>query len=150
MDDYLAKPVRPEDIRQIIERWGSQVQPAEAISEAPATPESAPVIASRKAEVLLSRPQPPPVDMERLLDFANGDSENLRELVELYLQQTAKQIGQLTVAVGGRNADEVKRLAHSCAGASSTCGMVNISPMLRELRAPGTRRAGTKCLAARR
>jgi HPt (histidine-containing phosphotransfer) domain-containing protein len=75
--------------------------------------------------------------MERLLDFANGDAENLRELVELYLQQTVKQIAQLTNAVAARKADEVKRIAHSCAGASSTCGMVHISPMLRELERQG-------------
>ena len=69
--------------------------------------------------------------------LANGDLENLRELVELYLQQTAKQISQLTSAVEARNGDEVKRLAHSCAGASSTCGMTGIAPVLRELERQG-------------
>ena len=138
MDDYLAKPVRPEDIREIIERWGLRAHVAETISEAPAKT-AAPAIAETPA-----RPQPPPVDMERLLDFANGDNENLRELVELYLQQTAKQVTQLTAAIGGRRADEVKRLAHSCAGASSTCGMVNISPMLRELERQGHEGLGAK------
>jgi HPt (histidine-containing phosphotransfer) domain-containing protein len=75
--------------------------------------------------------------MERLLDFANGDSENLRELVELYLQQTAKQLTQLASAIEARSGDEVKRLAHSCAGASSTCGMTGIAPLLRELERQG-------------
>ena len=27
MDDYLAKPIRPADIRNIIERWGPSVNP---------------------------------------------------------------------------------------------------------------------------
>jgi len=131
MDDYLAKPVRPEDIRQIIERWGLRAHVAETVSEEPAKA-AEPAIAEMPVH-----PQPPPVDMERLLDFANGDNENLRELVELYLQQTAKQVAQLTTAVGNRKAEEVKRLAHSCAGASSTCGMINMSPMLRELERQG-------------
>ena len=30
-------------------------------------------------------------------------------------------------------AQEVRRLAHSCAGASATCGMTNLVPLLREL-----------------
>ena len=63
--------------------------------------------------------------------------ENLRELVELYLQQTAKQVSQLTAAIAGHKAEEVKRIAHSCAGASSTCGMATISPLLRELERQG-------------
>jgi CheY-like chemotaxis protein/HPt (histidine-containing phosphotransfer) domain-containing protein len=137
MDDYLAKPVRPEDIRQIIERWGTQAQ----VPQAPAAPVSkpAPVAATPPPmpEVSPSREQPPPVDIDRLLDFANGDNENFRELVELYLQQTAKQITQLTAAINARQANEVKRVAHSCAGASSTCGMIFISPMLRELERQG-------------
>ncbi|MDB6021884.1 MAG: Hpt sensor hybrid histidine kinase, partial [Pedosphaera sp.] len=131
MDDYVAKPVRPDDIRLVIERWGSRVnsEPAEANGD---SPQDLP-LASTPAPAAES----PCVDMERLLDFANGDMENLRELVELYLQQTAKQIAQLIAAVAARGGDEVKRLAHSCAGASSTCGMTGITPILRELERQG-------------
>jgi CheY-like chemotaxis protein/HPt (histidine-containing phosphotransfer) domain-containing protein len=134
MDDYLAKPVRPEDIRQVIERWAPRVQVAEAANGGPKVAEVAAAVApEQKPESM----QPPPVDMERLLDFANGDTDNLRELVELYLQQTAKQVSQLTAAVNARNAEDVKHIAHSCAGASSTCGMIQISPILRELERQG-------------
>ncbi len=132
MDDYVAKPVRPEDIRLVLERWGSRAvvdAQSDNLDEEPATAMSPPPPPEPQA--------PPPVDMERLLDFANGDMENLRELVELYLQQTAKQIVQLTSAIEARSADEVKRLAHSCAGASSTCGMTGIAPLLRELERQG-------------
>jgi CheY-like chemotaxis protein len=137
MDDYLSKPVRPDDIRLVIERWGSRVtiaahgDPAEitdnvSIGEAPD--------AKASAE---STPPPPPVDMERLLDFANGSIENLRELVDLYIQQTGKQVSQLALAIRTKNAEEVRRLAHSAAGASSTCGMTVIVPLLRELERQG-------------
>jgi CheY-like chemotaxis protein len=132
MDDYVAKPVRPEDVRLVLERWGSRVT-LEAQDNSAAA--SAAGVAS--ANGAAGANDAPPVDMERLLDFANGDVENLRELVELYFQQTAKQIVQLTSAIEVRNGDEVKRLAHSCAGASSTCGMTVISPLLRELERQG-------------
>jgi HPt (histidine-containing phosphotransfer) domain-containing protein len=68
-----------------------------------------------------------------LLDFSDGSVENLRELVALYLKQTTEQLEQLTAAAQQGLAAEVRRLAHSCAGASSTCGMVRIVPLLREL-----------------
>jgi len=71
--------------------------------------------------------------MARLLDFTDGSPENLRELVTLYLDQTSAQIEQIEAAVRDGKAQEVRRLAHSCAGASATCGMTNLVPLLREL-----------------
>ena len=75
--------------------------------------------------------------MERLLDFSDGSVDNLRELVALYLKQTSEQLEQLTVAAEAGSAADVRRLAHSCAGASSTCGMLRIVPLLRELERQG-------------
>jgi len=75
--------------------------------------------------------------MERLLDFTGGNMDNLRELVELYLTQTREQMEQLEAAVRSGAAQEVRRLAHSCAGASATCGMRRLVPFLRELERQG-------------
>src|SRR5207245_2520036 len=109
MDDYIAKPVRLEDVRGIIERWGaiaSQVEPVvEPAAEGQAQAEAAPANADM------------PVDMERLLEFTDGSLDNLRELVTLYLNQTRQQLEQLEAAVATGSALEVRRLAHSCAGA---------------------------------
>jgi CheY-like chemotaxis protein/HPt (histidine-containing phosphotransfer) domain-containing protein len=138
MDDYVAKPVRLEDVRTIVERWapaagkteaasatatGTQVTPA-ANQPPPASPPPAP-------------PEDAPVEMERLLDFTNGDPDSLRELVTLYLDQTATQVGQIAAAVQAGAPQEVRRLAHSCAGASATCGMRRLVPLLRELERQG-------------
>jgi CheY-like chemotaxis protein/nitrogen-specific signal transduction histidine kinase len=133
MDDYLSKPIRPEDIRKILELWGPKV----AAVPVPPAQTPAPAAAPARAAAPATVPLPPPVDMERLLDFANGDPANLRELVELYIQQTSKQLVQLTSAIGDKNGDSVKRLAHSCSGASSTCGMGGMVPLLRELERQG-------------
>ena len=132
MDDYISKPVRPDDVRTILERWGPR-----AGNEESKTTESAPEAEAVESSAPETAHLPPPVDMERLLDFANGSPENFRELAELYLQQTSRQIEQLNAAVAGKAAEEVRRLAHSCAGASSTCGMPVIGPMLRELERQG-------------
>ena len=140
MDDYLAKPVRLEDVRCVIERWG-------AIATSPSEPpdKTATDTAIPKLPVASQPGEPSPADsdagvpvnMERLLDFANGSAENLRELITLYLQQTADQIEKLDIAVRAGNAPEVKRLAHSCAGANATCGMVTIVPLLHQLERMG-------------
>jgi CheY-like chemotaxis protein/HPt (histidine-containing phosphotransfer) domain-containing protein len=127
MDDYLAKPVRPEDMRTVVERWASA---AKATKPTPSQTETA--TSDTDFQV-----QTPPVDMARLLDFSDGSADNLRELVALYLKQTTEQLEQLTAAAKDGSAPEVRRLAHSCAGASSTCGMLRIVPLLRELERQG-------------
>jgi HPt (histidine-containing phosphotransfer) domain-containing protein len=71
--------------------------------------------------------------MERLQEFTDGNPENLKELATLYLNQTTEQLEQLDAAVAAGVAAEVRRLAHSCAGASATCGMRRLAPILRQL-----------------
>jgi CheY-like chemotaxis protein len=130
MDDYLSKPVRLEDVRTILERWGEKaagetapVETAQASTKV--IPAESPIVPAPTAEE--------PVDMERLLDFTEGSIESLRELVTLYISQTSGQIEQLEAALQAGNAQEVRRLAHSAAGASATCGMRRLVPLLRDL-----------------
>jgi CheY-like chemotaxis protein len=118
MDDYLAKPVRPKDVREMIERWGGNIlsearPPASAASSGQATE--------------------PPVDMDRMRDLTDGNADGLRELVDMFLKQTHKQFGQIEAAIREGKADEVRRVAHSCAGASATLGMTHLVPKLRAL-----------------
>jgi CheY-like chemotaxis protein/HPt (histidine-containing phosphotransfer) domain-containing protein len=128
MDDYIAKPVRLEDVRTIIERWAAaaartlpvHLSAADASAKPQASPSTAP---SSEA----------PVEMERLRELTDGNPDNLRELITLYLDQTSGQLPQLQAAVKAGQAPEVRRLAHSCAGASSTCGMRRLAPMLLQL-----------------
>jgi signal transduction histidine kinase/DNA-binding LytR/AlgR family response regulator len=124
MDDYLAKPIRPKDVREMIEKWGGKA----------AELDNAPRAAAETAEEL-------PVDMSRVNDLTDGNVDSLRELMDMYLQQTQKQFLQLREAIRDGNADQVRRVAHSCAGASATLGMTRLVPKLRELEKLGA--AGT-------
>jgi CheY-like chemotaxis protein len=126
MDDYLAKPIRPKDVRAIIERWGSQSVPAEPpVAPAPEVAAVAPVA------------EEPPVEMDRLNDLTDGSADSLRELVDLFFKQTAQQLAQLEAAARANKADDVRRVAHSCAGASATLGMIRLVPMFRDLEKQG-------------
>jgi CheY-like chemotaxis protein/nitrogen-specific signal transduction histidine kinase len=134
MDDYIAKPVRLEDVRAIVERWGT-IAAAEAATKAETVHESKAVVPQNNSSSASAAEAP--VDMQRLLEFTDGSVENLRELVSLYLNQTAEQMEQLEAAIAAGEVTEVRRLAHSCAGASSTCGMRRLVPLLRELERQG-------------
>jgi HPt (histidine-containing phosphotransfer) domain-containing protein len=127
MDDYLAKPIRPKDVRAVIERWGSQSAPAALAAPAPKADAPAPAPAVEE----------PPVEMDILNDLTDGNADSLRELVDLFFKQTTQQLEQLEAAVRANKAEDVRRVAHSCAGASATLGMTRFVPLLRKLERQG-------------
>jgi HPt (histidine-containing phosphotransfer) domain-containing protein len=123
-------------VRKIIELWAGKIAQQVAEKNEPATlPDTR--VADRGAAAGEPPAQEDPVDMERLLEFTDGSAENLRELVDLYLSQTTEQFDKLRSAVSAGDAAEVRRVAHSCAGASATCGMRYLVPLLRELERQG-------------
>ncbi len=132
MDDYLAKPIRPEEMRAVLEKWA-----ATAAMETPLQSAPEPQHADEAALAGPVAADDCPVEMDRLLDFTDGNPDSLRELVVLYLDQTRGQISQMKVAVEAGNSQELRRLAHSCAGASATCGMRRLVPLLRQLERQG-------------
>lgn len=122
MDDYLCKPVKSEELRQMLVRWESRAPSEEAASRVMLTDEP-------DAE--------PPVNLEQLLDVSGSDELVLRELVELFLAQTTEGLARLRCAVEAGDAATVYTVAHSCAGGSATCGMTAVVAPLRALEARG-------------
>jgi signal transduction histidine kinase/two-component SAPR family response regulator/HPt (histidine-containing phosphotransfer) domain-containing protein len=138
MDDYLPKPIRPNDVRAMIERWSPDMNSSPAPQpEAQPNPQSEAQPAPPPAPAAPPETEEPVVEMDRLMDLGGGDAESLRELVDLYVKQTIGQLAQLEAAVQSNNAAEVRAVAHSCAGASATLGMKGLVPMLRELERQG-------------
>ncbi|HYT59424.1 MAG TPA: response regulator [Haliangiales bacterium] len=142
MDDYLSKPVRPEAVQATLERWGPRVKRPSTRSgtatvrrETGAKPNvAAPTLPSPAPK---EEKEEPPVDIDRLVEMAGGDAAGVRELIDLYLNQTVEQLRGLKAAIESTAVPEVERIAHKAAGASATCGMNSIVPSLRELERQG-------------
>jgi CheY-like chemotaxis protein/HPt (histidine-containing phosphotransfer) domain-containing protein len=145
MDDYLSKPVRPEAVQKALERWGPVVRssPGRPAGKSDTNLKSIP--APSRVSAVKPAPDPipvsnsdePPVDMERLSELAGGEEGDIRDLANLYLTQTTTQMEELRAAVGSGAIKEVERIAHKSGGASATCGMNAIVPVLRELERQG-------------
>jgi signal transduction histidine kinase/HPt (histidine-containing phosphotransfer) domain-containing protein/BarA-like signal transduction histidine kinase len=130
MDDYLAKPIRPADVRGAIERWAPQIHPTAA-----AQPAAAPDDATAAA-VVQAAPAPdgePPVEMTRLEDLTEGNPESMRELIDMFYKQTAQQLNQIEDAVRANMSADVGHVAHSCKGACATLGMTRLAAVLLKL-----------------
>ncbi|HTA94513.1 MAG TPA: response regulator, partial [Verrucomicrobiae bacterium] len=127
MDDYLAKPIRPADVRGMIEKWGTPSNAAAENISAPAPKIETPVVPVEE----------PPVDMSRMNDLTGGDAASLRELVDMYYKQTTTQMAQIEAAVREGNATQVRHVAHSCKGSSATLGMTHLAKLMLTLEKMG-------------
>jgi CheY-like chemotaxis protein len=126
MDDFIAKPVRPGELRSLVEKWGQSLTP-------PTPP--APVITATATESHGTQGEDgePVFDWNRLHDMTDHDPAMVRELLALYFQETEPQFAQLAHAVQARSAPEIRRVAHKCAGGSATIGVVRLVSVLREI-----------------
>jgi HPt (histidine-containing phosphotransfer) domain-containing protein len=72
-------------------------------------------------------------DLDFWRDLAGGDDACGRELLTLYLVDTAAQISLMVSALAAGRSDDVGRAAHTCAGSSSTCGIDILADLFRRV-----------------
>ena len=125
MDDYIAKPIKMDQLRSVIQRQSKELG-ENAMDDSQSVP-------SQKPDAAVS----PPVDLQCLSEAAGDDPDELRELTELYLEQTNSQIDQIRQAVEVESAKDIEQLAHGCKGASSNCGIQGLADIMASLEKAG-------------
>src|SRR6202012_5170942 len=74
-----------------------------------------------------------PFDRAAALARLAGDEELLKELMSVFLEEYAKWMTDLRVAVGARDAARLQRAAHTLKGALDSCGASSAVGEAREL-----------------
>ena len=105
MDDYIAKPVKPKDLLEIVQRWASKqvLHPAVENNKPNAPPNS-------------------PVDIKYLQEITGGEKEFEHEITALFLEDTRKRLSGLKKAIDEEKASELEREAHTIKGAGLNIG----------------------------
>jgi two-component system sensor histidine kinase/response regulator len=136
MNDYLSKPVGLPDLQAALERWLPAVRIDQLSTSGNDRIGDAEVLGRGISNARIEREEAP-VDIECLTEAAGNDPEQLRELIELYLQNSSELMKDLEVAIQTGTSGEVETLAHKYVGASASCGMTAILGSLRELEQMG-------------
>jgi two-component system sensor histidine kinase/response regulator len=114
MDDYVSKPVSPEELSKVLRRVLFHTVEAEP----------------RRSEDLEDLP---PVDMERLFQAMGTERSELQEILDIYLEEMPESLERLRLAIAHGNANEVGLIAHNCGGTSANCGMTALVAPFQEL-----------------
>ena len=110
MDDYLSKPLRPEALDAVLERWlGAAPQPT---------------------------PAEPIFDDSRIRGFRESYPEIVDRLVALFADSTPPLLDQLDAAARDRDGDLVRRLAHKLKSSCDNVGATRMAALCRTLEQP--------------
>ena len=105
MDDYLPKPIEPESLLQMIDKWlgGTQSQPGSTPAPARAVPGSKPVF-----------------DYDALLQRLMGNRPAAQRVTQAFLQAAPSQLANLREHLAARDAASARRDAHTLKGSAAT------------------------------
>ena len=122
MDDYISKPLRPDQLDAILERWLGNGAPA---------PPAAATTGNGAGSSL--------IDAGRVQRFRDDYPEIADRLVALFADTTPPLIEQISNAIHGGEDDAVRRLAHKLKGSCQNVGATRMGTLCRRLEQPDTR-----------
>lgn len=115
MDDYLAKPLKLGELRDIFERW----------------------IYPERAERVEAVTNQPTLDTEMLRAWQSLDHDShgelLREIITLFLETSPPLLSEMREAGQAENRQTVRRLAHKLRGSGANLGAAQLAHLCAEL-----------------
>ncbi|MGQ9732778.1 MAG: response regulator [Candidatus Zipacnadales bacterium] len=107
MDDYVSKPLKAAELYTAIRR-------ALNIQEASSNPTD------------IRQPSPPVFDCKGLAERVGEDTELMREIVQIYLEDAPQEISKMREAAEAGDTERLARQAHSLKGASANVGAIGL------------------------
>jgi len=111
MDDYLSKPIKPDKLMALIQKWVG-VKPSQAVVMQNDLSDAKAFIKMNEA----------PIDMERLDMFTEGDVEEEKRILELFFEQVDLTIEELNMSLLDDDPEEWRKAAHKLKGSAANLG----------------------------
>lgn len=103
MDGYVAKPVRPRELYEVVEGVAAMAERDEA---APPSPNTSGL----------------PYHWETALERVGGKEDMLRDLAEMFFEECPRLIQQIREHIASENGAELRRVAHTLKGSAHVFG----------------------------
>ena len=100
MDDYISKPIKPDELYQVINRQA--IDKNKEQSDMP--------------DLTI------PIDMQKALESVDGDRDLMLELVSMFLDELPETMKEMEACVQKRDAEKLERKAHALKGALGNFG----------------------------
>jgi two-component system, sensor histidine kinase and response regulator len=106
MDEYLSKPVEPAVLVATVERLGGALSAGPGLRDVFTASDEAPVLLNRAA----------------LMDRLSGDTDVLKEVIDIFFEDMPVQIERLHGALASGSSEEIGSVAHRLKGSLAAMG----------------------------
>jgi two-component system, sensor histidine kinase and response regulator len=118
MDDYIAKPVMPEDLAAIIDKWVAIVKLPPAAKMEDADAQGSRQVTQAQAAAVLDENV-----LAELREYQNpGEPDFLTELIGVFDEDITNRLAQIGAGLEAGDANRVRQAAHALKGASGELG----------------------------
>ncbi|GGA53762.1 hypothetical protein CYANOKiyG1_73820 [Okeania sp. KiyG1] len=131
MDDYMSKPVKVEELQEILENWGEiiigQKTPTAQLQQVEkTTPLSSP---TPKVETASSSPSVMLEVLESIRQEVqiDGEADVVTELIDLFFEDTPQQLLAIKEAIDNSATEALIERAHSLKGSCGNLGVVRLA-----------------------
>jgi signal transduction histidine kinase/DNA-binding response OmpR family regulator/HPt (histidine-containing phosphotransfer) domain-containing protein/HAMP domain-containing protein len=141
MDDYISKPIEPQQLVKKIETWVDIDNKGGPSTERDAGQHSGPPPKSHDS---------PPIDLDKAVERAMGDRVFLERMLQEFLTQVPAQIQALRTALKQGDGETVERRAHTLKGAAANLSANQVAAAalrLEQVGREGNLSAGKEALA---
>ena len=128
MDDFVSKPVKPEELEAALERWVLREEEPPSTTATGSTKGEG--VSSSGAEETLD-----PTVVQSLRDL--GGDEMLLELTQIFLEDTSSNLDALKEAIEKHDTNSVERVAHTLTGSSGNMGATRMTYLSAKLQDAG-------------
>src|SRR5207244_7812551 len=126
MDDYLAKPIRPQKLLGKLTSWSSRPDTTLKIEEPPAS--------------VSGSPASPVLQLGQLHESTDGDPDLARRMLGDFMSEAGMLMRRIRGAVRARRATGVADAAHALKGGSRAIGAAALAGVCQELETVGRER----------
>ena len=140
MNDFLAKPFKPDDLFEMVERWAVHVSPAASADDAEES--------GSEMDVEDSAGRPVDVEAFRAMMREAGVEEVVDVTLGIYTTDTPGLFSELATAVDAGNGEVVRAKAHSLKSASGNIRADAFARLLEHMEEAGARGSVAEMRAA--
>jgi len=120
MDDYIAKPIHPKKLCNVIEKWLNE-------------PEGA-----HEAEIVHEPlPEDNIFDKHSFLDRLLGDEDLAKEIIKGFIEDSLRQIGTIKEAFDNKDTNVIHRQAHALKGAAANISATALKELAYQIEIAG-------------
>ena len=137
MDDYLTKPVKPEELTRVLGRWLGTDRSQESVVRSQEVGGGSQEVeggGEREAKERTGEGAALPVfDRAALLDRCMGEEDLVRDVLALFLDNMPQRIQELQAALDAGDAPAARLTAHTVRGMAANIGAEALRALAKEM-----------------